>query len=233
MAFGKLSLAGAIISAIAVMLMLAGLFYNVLFEVEVKEPGTNVIETVKCRWDRRTFTDGTADQMYSDADTESEEELAGQLWLCFGFISCMCGVAGTIFSLLHIKTEFLFNFVEELNTGGQRTGGTFMLKPLACGFLLFAGIAAMCAWGGAFNGWDDNTCAKNENSAVKYSLPLAFTAMFIYWIGMACILCDRTHAQLDRADNQEKAKQQRIKKYEADGKYRRSSRRSRRSSSIR
>lgn len=67
-----------IFSSVAVGLVVGALTWNCLFYVDLEVAGNpNAMTRMYCEWDRRSFTDDTEEQLYSENATEGEEQCAG------------------------------------------------------------------------------------------------------------------------------------------------------------
>jgi len=163
MVCGKRSTIGGFISAIAMLLVVAALAYDVLFEIEIHDSpiGHADLTTVQCGWNRMIYSDGKPDLKYEDAPDADWEKRAGQLWMGFGLLSVLFGLLGALMACVHAK-----------RLSWRKTTITL---------IFLAGLFAFLAFACAFAGWDSNKCARNDDSSVKVSVPVMFMASVIYF----------------------------------------------------
>lgn len=174
MALGRqisVNLIGSLFLFSSTALMVWALINNMLFEVRVVRQGTTIVESVRCRWDRKTFEDGTEDQLYKDnLPNDWHEMIAGRLWLASGIASATLGFAGLCACLVLYRKKVKW----------------LKYTALICTFL--AGGFALGAWASTFFGWEKNTCAKNKDSHMVFSIPAAFVCAFKYWFGIFLVI---------------------------------------------
>ena len=160
--------AGAI-AALALLLMFIALVVDILFAAEHKNG-----MKYRCGWDRLRFRGAQDSQDYEvewDAE-EDEQNTAGQIWLCFGIIALMWGLAGVLCSCIAWIPAF-------------------RLPGIVCLFL--AGLCCIVAAACAFAFWadlDEWTCYNNTDFDLKSgaSVILAFIAGFLFLFA-TCFMC--------------------------------------------
>ena len=151
-------IAGAV-AALSILLMFIALVADTLFAGEMNET------KVRCGWNELRTKGGSSVKWADDL----EQNTAGQIWLCFGIIAVMWGLAGALCSCIAWIPSF-------------RLPGT--------GCMFLAGISAFVAAASAFAFWADASreyvCA--DRLRVGASVILAFIAGSLLLFA-TCFMC--------------------------------------------